>query len=303
MDRLRELEILIKVASEGSFSAAARKLDLSPSAISKLIRRMEDRLGVQLFVRNSRALRLTPEGKALYQSGRRLIEEVIDAENAVAHSGRAVRGTLRVHTTLSFAKYQVAPRLPEFLEEHPRLRIEFQLGAEPIDLLANDVDVAILSGTPKGSSLVMRRITASRWIICAAPSYLARKGVPHRPEDLAAHNCLNFTIQTHWNAWPLKARSSTIVVEPHGNAGSNQGEMLLALARAGVGIVRHAEFHVGEDLRSGRLVPVLEDFQDPSEEPIYAVFANRRNVRPCVRAFLAFLTREFSGTPPWRARE
>jgi DNA-binding transcriptional LysR family regulator len=293
--QLGELEVFFAAVDCGSFSAAGRRLGLSPSAVSKLVARLEDRLGVRLLHRTPRALTLTEAGRALHEEGQGVFDALASAENAVRACADDISGTLRVHSMVTFAKHQLAPVIKDFLDRHPRLRIEFHLSNEAVDFVEHSIDVSIQGGPLPDSSLVARRLLDSPWIICAAPDYLARHGTPRTPADLAHHNCLNFTQRTHWNTWPLVEDGEERPVAARGNAGANLGDMLLELARRGLGLVRLAEFHVGEDLRAGRLVPVLEAFRPPAQEPLYLVWQSRKHQSPRVRAFLAFMEARFAG--------
>ncbi|MFL5532112.1 MAG: LysR family transcriptional regulator [Gemmatimonadales bacterium] len=293
---LRDFEIFVRVAEDGDFSAAARTLSLTPSAVSKSIARLEEHLGRRLLHRSSRSMRLTPEGQSFLDAVHRVLAAIEEAEAV----GSAVpSGTLRIRSVPTFARYQLAPLMPAFRRLHPKLRIEFLLTNERTAWLDDGVDVAIASGDLPSSSLIARRIASSRWIICAAPSYLAEYGAPSSPADLDRHECLNFSMPTKWNLWSLaegrtndrRNRSCSIV--------ANQGDMLLALARAGAGIARLAEFHISEDLRAGRLVALFPEYQDRSEEPIYVLYQNRRHLSPRIRVFLTFLEEAFA-RPPWR---
>jgi DNA-binding transcriptional LysR family regulator len=291
--QLDELEVFFAVVDEGNFSAAGRKLSLSPSAVSKLMSRLEDRLSVRLFHRTPKALTLTDAGVALHREGQEIFEALTNAENAVMQCSSNVDGLLRIHSLFTFAKYQLAPIMGEFLEEFPQLRIEFHLSNEPVDFIEQRIDVAIHSGPLPDSSLIARRLISSPWIICGSPSYLEKRGIPQVPADLADHNCLNFTHRTHWNNWPLCENDQVRTIAARGNVGANQGDMLLELARHGVGLVRLAQFHVGEELRQGRLVPLLEKYQSPAEEPLFVVYQSRKHLSPRVRALLTFLDKKF----------
>jgi len=291
---LGELEVFFAVVDSGSFSAAARRLGLTPSAVSKLVSRLEARLDARLLQRSSRALSLTEAGRALYEEGQGVFAALASAENAVKACSDEVSGTLRVHSMVTFAKYQLAPAIGDFLARHPRLRVEFVLSNDAVDFIEHRIDVSIQGGPLPDSSLVARRLLHSPWIICAAPGYLARYGTPAVPGDLAHHNCLNFTQRTDWNAWPLIENGVEKAVPAQGNVGANLGDMLLELARSGLGLVRLAEFHIRDDLRSGRLVPVLEAFRAPAQEPLYVVYQGRKHLSPRVRAFLGFMEECFS---------
>ena len=288
----KDLATFVTVAEEGDFSAAARSLGLTPSGVSKTIARLEDGLGRRLLQRSSRAMRLTPEGENFLEAARRVLGAV---EEAKAIGSAIPAGTLRIRCVPTFARYQLAPIIPAFRRLYPRLRIAFVLSNERTASLDDQADVAIASGDLPNSSLIARRIASSRWVICASPAYLAERGSPASPADLGRHECLNFSMQTKWNSW------SSVVGTPNAEGGivANQGDMLLALARAGAGIVRLAEFHISEDLRSGRLVQLFPDEQDQTEEPIYVLYQERRNLSPRIRAFVDFVERAFADTP-WR---
>lgn len=303
MNRYGELQVFARAVSEGGFSAAARSLSLTPSAVSKLVSRLENRLGVLLFSRSSRTIALTPEGEAFHAAALRAIEAVEEAELAVA-PGAALRDTLRVRSMPTFAASQLAPRVPAFREQHPSLRIEVHLRMEPGNLLEGGMDVAIHVGRLADSSLVARRFARTRWVICASPGYLARCGTPRTPDELGKHECLNFVPSMPASIWTARnAGRAPRRLRVASSVTSNQGQMLLELARVDLGIVRLAEFHVVEDLMSGRLVELFPEHQSPEEDPIYALYHGRRNLNPRLRVFLEFLDAQFSDDPPpWRRR-
>lgn len=305
MDRYRELTVFLRVVETGSFSAAARDLSLNASTVSKLISRIEERLGTRLFARTSRVVRLTADGEVFQAGALRALEAIEDVEAEIASSRapESIKGMLRIHSLPAFARYQLAPLLPAFLARHPELHVEFLLGNEAPDFIEQKIDISIQSGELRDSPLVARRIGTSRWVICAAPSYLGVNGIPKTPADLDQHNCLNFTRETPFRDWPVTngAGKSPGRIKVAGNISSNHGELLLDLARSGVGIVRLAEFHIGNDLRSGTLVPLLQDYQNDEEEPIHALYLPRRLTHVRVRTFLDFLLENFGGErSPWR---
>lgn len=292
-DRIRELDVFLRVAEETSFSAAARSLDCNPSTVSKLIQRMEDRLGVRLFHRTSRVLKLTREGERFLEGAHRVVDALEEAEAGLGQSSLEASGVLRVNCSLLLAQYQIAPLVPEFLARHPKMRIEFVLTAAPIDLFEHHIDVSFQSGSIPDSSLVARRVATTRWSICAAPKYLARAGIPLTLEDLSRHNCLNFLAGSLRGSWPLRDGEQHVDIEVKGNVGSNSAELLRTFAVDGLGIVRLSDMHVGPDVLSGRLVRVLEGLQPDAEEPLFVVYASKRNQSLRVRAFLDYLNQTF----------
>src|SRR3954467_14999411 len=267
---LRDIEVFVQVVEDGDFSAAARTLTLTPSTVSKSIARLEDHLGRRLLHRSSRSMGLTPEGQSFLEAAHRVLDAMEEAEAVVSATPS---GTLRVRSVPTFARYPVAPLMPAFRGLYPKLQVEFMLSNERTAWLDDGADVAIASGDLPSSSLIARRIASSRWIICASPTYLQDHGTPSSLEELSQHECLNFSMQTKWNRWS-NAGSGINAAGPN-NAGlntkggilANQGDMLLALARAGAGIVRLAEFHISDDLKAGCLVRLFPAHPDTIAKP------------------------------------
>lgn len=297
-DKFTQLLAFAWSIEAGSFSAAARAHHLSPSAISKLVTRLENRLGVRLFVRLQRSVAPTAEGREYYRIARVALDALADADSVGDALAGGTAGVLRVHTMPSFAQHQIAPWLPAFLEQHPALRVEFHLSAQYVDLFDQGMDVAIHSGAISSPSRVARQIAASRWIVCASPAYLRQHGAPGHPSELASHRCLGFGFSSVWNRWHFKQDDDPHNVEPAARVATTQGEMLRELALRGGGIVRLAEFHIGEDLLAGRLVRVLPQMADEKPEPLYVVYAARKNLSPRIRVFQDALV-AFVATQPW----
>lgn len=294
MDKFGELQVFLRVVEEGSFSGAGRRLHLSPSTISKLIARMEARLGVRLFERVAGAIRLTQEGERFRAAGEQVVQAMEEAEAGVRVADAEVSGTVRIHTALTTAKYLVAPRLPRLLDKHPRLHLDFVLGTERGDFIRQGLDVAIHSGRPTEQTLIGRPLMARPWVIAAAPQYLARHGTPQRPEDLLRHRCLNFTIRTQWNRWTFHDEGGLKTIDIPNYIGANQGELLRTFALLGLGVVRLARFHIAGDLESGELVPLLTQYQERTEDDrFYLLYPRGRSLAPRVRAVVDFLAQEF----------
>lgn len=299
MDKYAEIVAFVASAEHASFSAAARTLELTPSAVSKLVTRLENRLRVRLFTRQARTVSLTEEGNAFMHSARGVIEAMAEADSVAESLPTSVRGTIRVHTMFTFAKHQILPWLPDFLTEHPDLTVEFHVGPQFVDMFDQGIDVAIHSGILPDSSRIARKIASSRWIVCASPDFLARYGQPATPEALRNLPCLGFSFKSDWNVWPFQLDDGTLVgIDVRGKVNTTQGELLRDLALRGAGVVRLAEFHIADDLASGRLVEVLPEHQDHTKEPIYVVYPSRRNLSPRVRAFCARLETQVK-TMPW----
>jgi len=289
-DRIRELAFFLRVSEETSFSAAARSLDLDPSTISKVIQRLENRVGVRLFHRTSRVLQLTQEGERFLSAAQKVIAALEQAEASLVPAANAeASGVLRVSSTPAFARHHLAPLMPDFIAQHPQLRVQFVLAVTPPDLFEQQIDVSFQSGNIPDSTLVARRIAVAQWYFCAAPSYLQRAGTPQNAAELQRHQCLNFlpgSYRSHWPTGPgLNDGQRGETTEPQALAAANNGDMLCALAVAGLGITRLADYHVAAEVAAGRLVTVLPALALPPE-PIYAVYASKRHLSPRVRVFL-----------------
>lgn len=281
----------------GSFSAAARANDLTPSAVSKLVTRLEDRLAVRLFQRGTRQLSLTEEGKVYLRSARAVMDAMAEADSLAEAFPAQLSGTLRIHTMATFAKHQIIPWLPEFLAANPGLSVEIEVGAQYVDQFDQGLDIAIHSGGLPDSSRVARRIGEAHWITCAAPVYLAQRGYPRTPADLLRHDCYHFAFDSPWNTWGYEYLGETTTVPVQPRSTFTQGDLLRSVALNGGGIVRLADFHIGDDLKAGRLVPVLEEYHSGIAQPIYLVYPNRKNLSPRIRAFIRAIEQRIAAHP------
>lgn len=292
MERSGEMEVFARVVQEGGFSAAARSLDLTPSAVSKLIARLENRLGARLLTRTTRALTLTEEGEAYHHAARRILQELNDADQAAA--GGAVRGRLRVNTTIPFGTMFVAPAMPAFLARNPNLIVDLSFTDGIVDLVAEKTDVAIRMGNLPDSGLIARKLGQSRRVVCAAPSYLERMGNPKMPADLERHDCLTFNFRRARPFWPFRLDGRDIEQPVMGSLVVNNGETMKQMALAGAGIARVGLFHVAAEIAAGALVPLLEDCNPGDFEMVHAVYVGGGPLPSRVRAFIdhmiAFLT-------------
>ena len=289
----------VRSVDTGGFSAAAREMGLTPSALSKLVTRLEDRLGARLLQRTTRRLHLTPEGKAFYMRSRRILAEMDEAEAEVLQAGVRPRGLLRLHCGSAFGMHQLAPAIPLFLEQHPAVELEITISDEPLPAAMEGIDLAIRSGPLEESSLVARRICNLERVICAAPSYLARHGTPRTPDDLQQHNCLWITRLPVLRRWPFATDEGIRVVHIGGNVVANNAEAVLQLAVAGVGITRLTDVIVGDAIQRGELVPILRDWHHVEPVPLYATYPSGRNLSPKIRVMVDFLVEQF-GNAPWR---
>ena len=291
MNQIQDIHVFVAAAECGSFSAAARSLRLSPSTVSKLIARIENRLGVRIFDRSLKAAILTREGEVFLQSARRAIVAMEELESLGESLAKAPHGTLRIHAGPSFTRSQLAPLLPEFAALYPDVRIEFRLGPQFVGL-ADDMDIAIHFGSLPDSSLIPRKIASSRRVLCAAPAYLATHGKPKTPAELVHHKLLNYTMPGR-ESWPFYRGQHVEHIPIQSQICADQAELLLELTRSGMGIFRLPEFDVADDFKFGRLVPLLTEYTQ--RESIYAVVRSRRNLSPRLRVFIEFVEQKLRG--------
>lgn len=289
VNRSGELEVFVRVIELGGFSAAARACSMTPSAVSKLIARLEQRLGTRLLNRSTRQFQLTAEGCAFYERGVRILADLEEAERCVSEH-TAPRGRLRVNANVPFGHHFLLPLVSEFLECHPDVTLDIVLTDEVIDILEQRADVVVRAGPLKSSNLIARRLGGARMVIVGAPSYLARCGTPTTPEELLAYNRLGANYVRAQPGWPLRYAGEDVVLPVTGNAQASDGEALRRLALAGLGLARLAAFQVREDIAAGRLRPVLEDANPGDVEEVHAVYVGQGGYLPLrVRAFLDFL--------------
>jgi DNA-binding transcriptional LysR family regulator len=290
INRSGEMEVFTRVVDLGGFSAAARAFRMTPSAVSKLVARLEARLGVRLINRSTRKLQLTPEGTAYYDRAVRILDEINTAEREAA-IGATPRGRVRVNTSVPFGLQKLLPLLPGFLAQYPGVHVDVALTDTVVDLMEERADIAIRVGPLRESRLLARKLGESRMAVVAAPSYLKQHGTPRTPADLAKHNLLGFCFSKQVDSWPFRDKTgSSISVQPVGNALVSDGEAMQRLAVAGAGLARLARFHIDPDIDAGRLVPVLENFNPGELEQVHAVFVGHGGQLPArVRAFLDYL--------------
>ncbi|QAY76501.1 LysR family transcriptional regulator [Sphingosinicella sp. BN140058] len=287
MERSGEMEVFTRVVIDGGFSAAARRLDLTPSAVSKLIARLERRLGTRLLIRTTRALTLTEEGRAFFEAAQRIVGEIAAAEAAA--SGGVVAGTLAINASLPFGRLIVAPAVPSFLRAHPGVSVSLSFTDDVVDLMAERADIAIRTGALPDSALVARKLGQSPLVVVAAPAYLKRNGSPAVPADLACHDCLGFNFRKARGGWPMKVGGEIVQVPVGGSVRVNNGETLRQMALEGVGIARLGRFHVAEDLARGDLVLLLAGFDPGDVEPVHAIHVGGGPTPPRVTAFIDHL--------------
>jgi DNA-binding transcriptional LysR family regulator len=298
MDNSSDLRVFVRVLDRGSFSSAAKDLGLTPSAVSKLISRLEDRLGARLLERSTRRLALTPEGETYLGRARRIVADIEEAEAEVARVRGAPRGRLRINSGTAFGLHQLTPALADFLARYPEIDIDLSITDRLVDLIDEQADIAVRSGHIPDGPFVQRKIADLERVICAAPSYLARRGTPKLAADLKNHDCI-VVAGTGLNRWPFKTRSGIDVVEVRPRVSTDDAEAALRLAIEGAGIVRLSDVIVGRPLQSGELVAILTDIHHVEPFPLAAFYPAGRHRLPRVSVFLDFVVERFSHAP-WR---
>jgi DNA-binding transcriptional LysR family regulator len=299
LDRVTSMQVFVRVAALGSFSAAARALELSQTMVTKHVAALENRLGVKLLHRSTRKLVLTEGGRTYLSACERILAEIEEAEASASLDRIEPRGTLRLNVPLTFGFRQIAPALAEFNRLHPAVSVDLGLADRYVDLIEEGWDLAIRIGRLRDSSLVARRLAPCRTVVCAAPSYLKEHGTPQTLDDLSGRNCLGYTLPSAIaaNRWVFGAEGD-IVVPVQGNLRANNGDALLAAALAGQGLIYQPTFLVGDSLRSGDLVQVLKQY--PTYElGVHAVLPSGRQAPAKVRTFVEFLARRFAPEPEW----
>jgi DNA-binding transcriptional LysR family regulator len=286
MNKLGAMKIFVRVAEEGGFTAAAAKLGLSVSAVTKAISRLEDELGVLLFTRTTRQIKITDYAQDYYQQCVAILSDIEEAELNLRGDTTTAKGRVRALLPFSFGRVTVMPALPSFLERHPEIQLEIDFSDEGMDLVARGYDVAVRTGNISDSRLNTRVLTRSKQVTVAAPSYLARQGTPAHPRDLRHHNCLVGRFGPEWMFRDGDGEPYTIRVS--GAAVINSGDALREAAAVGLGIAQGTWWLFRKDLENGAVVPILEDYADAGM-PISILYTANRHVPRKVRAFLDFL--------------
>jgi DNA-binding transcriptional LysR family regulator len=273
-------------------------LDLSTTAVSRLVADLEKHLQTRLLQRTTRRLHLTERGRAYYERCAQILTELEEAEREAAQEATEPRGTIRLTTSVNFGTHQVTPAIASFLARHAKVRFDVSLSDRVVDIIEEGFDLAIRIGGTGGQNLVARKLGETRLVPCAAPDYVARHGAPAVPEDLARHNCLTYeyAMRDTWTFRDAAGRDRTVRVA--GSLNSNNGDLNVAAAVQGLGIALEPDFIVGVELKNGALVPVLQSFEAPAL-PIYAVYPSRRFLPAKVRAFVEFLVERFTGMKGW----
>jgi DNA-binding transcriptional LysR family regulator len=296
-----EMGVFERVIERGSFARAAEDVGLSPSAVAKLITRLERRLGVRLINRSTRRLGLTAEGEIYLERAREILGAIEAVEAEVSSGGLSPRGQLRVHALPAIAVDHLSPILPDFMARYPHVTFDFLVTNRVVDVIGENVDIALRVGRLNDSTLVARKIVDLTRIICASPEYIARHGRPAQPSDLLRHSCLTLSRVPGSTTWPFRVNGEAVRIDVRGPITADSADMLLRLAIEGAGIVRLGEFITTGAIQNGRLEPLLQGVQDPEKYPLWAVMPPGRQQSPKVRAFVDYLIERF-GSAPWRKK-
>lgn len=294
-NRAGEMQVFLRVVEAGSFSEAARQLLTTPSTVSKLVGRIEDRLGVRLVERSTRRLSLTDEGRLYYERSAALLTELNDIERELAQGADHASGTVRVNASVAFGVHGLLPLLPSFWSAHPNIVVDLSLSDEVVDLYLDRTDVAFRVGALPDSSLMARKIGSATRRIVASPAYLEKQGIPQTIDDLDQHNCLGFNFRRAAPVWPLRQGGRIIDRLVRGSLLANNGETVRQMALAGVGLARLADFHIDPDIAAGRLVEVFADELSSDIEDVNALYLAGPRLPQRVRVFLDFMVPRLKG--------
>lgn len=302
-----ELSFFTLLVEQGSLARAARELGLTGPAVSRRLSLLEQRLGVRLLARTTRRMSLTPEGELYLAEGRRILGDIDALEQSLSRSRAEPRGLLRIHATFGFGRRQLAPAISEFIQLYPGVDIQLRLTDQPMLPGDQNHDIAIRFGEPPDARVLARRIATNHRLLCAAPSYIDRRGQPTSPDELRQHDCIVIREgDGAFGTWTLCSGKQCCKVKVSGKLSSNHGEVAADWALAGHGILLRSQWDIAADLRDGRLLRVLPEWSG-SPADIYALYPQRLHLSAKVRIFLDFLSQRFaayrsdggSPTPAW----
>ncbi|PLK71920.1 LysR family transcriptional regulator [Rhizobium sp. TH135] len=296
MTNLGDLEVFVRVIAAGSMSTAARDLGLSPAVVSKRIKRLEDKLGTRLLQRTTRQISLTEAGQGFHERVLTVLGGLEEAEAFASGRSSEVNGTLKISASTSFGRMHVAPHLKPFMEAHTDLAIHLVLSDEFTDIVGGGFDLAIRIAELNDSSLVARRLAPVRRVLCAAPSYLAEHGTPETLDDLKKHRCL--PAHNH-ESWRLEGPNGPVTLRPEGMLITNSSEVLREAVIAGLGIALRSTWDVGAELKSGKLVQVLPQYESSRNVALSAVYPSRQFLPAKVRLFIDYLAELYGPVPYW----
>ncbi len=296
MGDILDYRIFVRAVAVGNLSSVGRELDLSTAAISKRLSGLEERLGVRLLNRTTRRITATEAGASFYHDALSFLAAIEEAESAVTGSVREATGVLKISSPSVFARLHIMPRLGPLLDQHPGLKLSFDINDGYSDIGGGDIDVAIRIMVPENSSLIARKLAPNRRLFCATPQYLAAHGTPRTLEELAGHRVLNGSSQVRWR---LEGPGGPLTLRPASAVETNSSDAIREMVIAGLGISFRSTWDVGDELRSGALVRVLPEYRGASDVGLYAVYASRRFVPMKIRLFVDYLTGLYGSPPYW----
>ena len=299
MSNIADLEIFARVVTAGSMSAAGRELGLSPAVVSKLLRRLEDRLGTRLMQRTTRQISLTEAGQGFYERVVAILAGIEEAEAFVARRSALARGTLKISAPTSFARMHIAPHLSSFMQQNPDLTINLVLSDELVDIVGDGYDLAIRIAELSDSSLVARKLASVRRVLCATPGYLNQHGRPQTVQDIENHTCLTMTSQ---DVWRMEGSDGSVMIRPTGPLVTNSNDVVRTCVLNGVGIALRSTWDIGAEIKSGALEVVLPNYSASKEVGIHALYPSRRFLPAKVRLFIDFLAALYTPVPYWETQ-
>jgi len=299
MDRLKQIETFVAVVARGSLTAAAQAEGVAPAIVGRRIAALEQRLGVKLLLRTTRRISLTHEGSAFLETCQRLLADLATAEASVSAGGVKASGHLRVTAPAGFGRRHVAPLVPRFLAQHADVSLSLNLSDRVVDIVNEGVDCAVRVGDLPDSSLVSVRLADNRRLCVAAPGYLARAGTPAHPADLERHECLSLSSEASQSrGWAFMIDGELTHLRPRGRLDCSDGQVLHDWCLAGLGIAWRSTWEVEDEIASGALVSLLEDFRAPPNG-IHAVFPQRTLLALRVRLWIDFLKHSYGDPAYW----
>lgn len=290
MDIAGDLEVFTLVAETRSFSAAGRLLSVAPSSVSRVVDRLEARLGVRLLLRTTRALTVTAEGATYLASARRILADLKETEQLIVDQN-SPRGRLRISASILYGKTFLLPLLKDFTHRHPGILVDINLTDTVVDISAGQADVALRLGPLADAPLTARRLGKTRKVIVASPDYLSRRGVPGAPEDLYAHDCIDFNFKRAATGWPFLKDGHEYALKIKGSVETNNGDTQRQLALEGLGVARVCAETVQHAIEAGRLVPLLETFNPGDGEEVHVVFMGGPHLPARVRCFVDYVVK------------
>ncbi len=297
-DEVSELRLLTHLVAAGSLSEAARRWDSSPPVMSRRLAAMEARLGVRLFTRTSRHFTLTEEGALLHERALKIVADIADAEAEAAAKITSPRGKIRVGAPMQIGRRFIAPLVARFIDRYPCVGVELVLSDAGLEVVDDDLDIALRNGLPGDQSAVARQLLCSARAICATPEYLSRHGTPETPEDLLRHNCIRLVRgRRTFDRWVFQENGQRREVQVSGRLSTTSGEVMHDWVLAGKGIANKAVWDIEEDLRAGRLLQCLTSYAC-DEITLYMVLASRAHMPPRLRVFIDFLTAALNTAMP-----